>query len=382
MTYSPTHGSASGGPDALMNTAGEATCTGNERALTGQARVLEMIASEAPIDLVLLEVCKLIEEADPQLITGVHIVDAAGVFMERMVGPRLSPTLIDACREWPLNDPERTGNCMIALANGGPVAAAQGVQAMLCIPLIRHDGLVLGRLFAARAEPAPDISAWNTELVDVAARLAGLALQRELSRKKLKELHETLEREVAERTRERDRIWRNSRDLLVAVGNDGVLRAVNAAWTALLGYAPEELIGQRFDLFVHPEDIESTSAAVEHASREPLAHFENRYRHKDGSYRWFAWRGAPEEGVIYANGRDITLEKKQAEQLLIANEARLQLALEAGAMGAWHGTCKRTKVSGCMAWPLCTAFQQGQSRFPWKTMRATSIRRTASMWWS
>jgi PAS domain S-box-containing protein len=326
----------------------------NVDALIGQARVLELIAADTPIDIVLLEICKLVEDLDPQSIAGIHVVDASRGVIDRTIGPRLPQTLIDACREWPLGHPDRMGNCTLALAKGGPVAcfdaaadrtwspafkavaAAHGVQAMLSTPLIRNDGVPLGSLFAARTEPVADRSAWNTQVIDLAAKLAGLALEREASAQKFKELHEALEQQVAERTRERDRIWHNSRDLLLVVGDDGVLRAVNPAWTAILGYAPEELIGHRFDLFSHPDDIEPTFSAVAHAARNPLAHFENRYRHKDGSYRWFAWKAAPEEGLIYANGRDITTEKKQAEQLLMADEARLQLALEAGEMGAWH----------------------------------------------
>ncbi|WP_164075705.1 hypothetical protein, partial [Stenotrophomonas maltophilia] len=49
---------------------------------------------------------------------------------------------------------------------------------------------------------------------------------------------EALERRIAERTAERDRVWRNSRDLLVVVGVDGVFRAVNPAWRTILGHDP------------------------------------------------------------------------------------------------------------------------------------------------
>jgi PAS domain S-box-containing protein len=163
---------------------------------------------------------------------------------------------------------------------------------------------------------------------------------------RLTTLASSLEDEVAERTRERDRIWRNSLDLLLVISPDGVLRAINPAWTVALGYTPDELTGQHFGPFVHPEDVNATIDAVERATHGPLEHFEVRLRHKDGSYRWFAWRAAPENDMVYANGRDITVEKHQAEQLLTTSQARLQLALAAGQMGAWEWDLR----SGTISW--------------------------------
>lgn len=180
-------------------------------------------------------------------------------------------------------------------------------------PLKSDDGRVIGFVKILRD---------HTEYKQAATQLQQLAL--------------TLEEQVADRTRERDRIWRNSLDLLLVIGSDGILRAVNPAWTSSLGYEPSELVAQHFTPFVHPEDVTRTRNAIVHAYENRVEQLEIRLRHKDGSYRWFAWRAALEDGIVYANGRDITLEKRQADQLLLASETRLQLALAAGEMGAWE----------------------------------------------
>jgi PAS domain S-box-containing protein len=162
---------------------------------------------------------------------------------------------------------------------------------------------------------------------------------------KLARQTEILGNEVDRRTRERDRIWRNSMDLLLAIGPDGVMHAVNPAWTALLGYEPNELVNRYFESLVHLDDVGKTVDAIAQASQGPLEHLEVRLRHKNGLYRWLAWRAAPEDGMVYANGRDITVEKGQAEQLLRAHEARLHMALEAGEMGVWEWNLKSNNIT-------------------------------------
>ena len=145
-----------------------------------------------------------------------------------------------------------------------------------------------------------------------------------------------LEAEVGQRTRERDRIWRNSRDLLLVVGLDGVIRAANPAWTAILGYSEEELLGQPFDRFIEQEDVESSYAAMERATTEGLPHFENRYRHKDGSIRWFSWTTAREGDSLYCVARDITADKAREAELAGAQE-QLRQAQKMEAVGQLTG---------------------------------------------
>jgi PAS domain S-box-containing protein len=136
----------------------------------------------------------------------------------------------------------------------------------------------------------------------------------------LQGLNATLEARVAEQTAERDRAWRNAQDLICVIDAAGIFRSVNPAWTAVLGWEPEELVGQHFLFITHPEDKEATVAAHDTALREKLTRYEFRCRHKDGSYRWIVWSATPDAGLIYGNGRNVTAEKEAAAALARAEE--------------------------------------------------------------
>lgn len=132
----------------------------------------------------------------------------------------------------------------------------------------------------------------------------------------VKDLNLTLEAQVAERTAQRDRAWRLSQELLAVALPNGTLESVNPIWNNLLGWRENELLGASFVTFTHPDDLEATTAAFGGILDRPLTvPHEFRFRHRDGSYRWFAWTAAFEDGRVYASGRDITLEREQAEAL-------------------------------------------------------------------
>jgi len=56
--------------------------------------------------------------------------------------------------------------------------------------------------------------------------------------------------------------------------------------------------------------------------------FENRYRHRDGSYRWLQWsaHAAPDEQLIYATAQDVTRQKDLEREILeIADREKARL---------------------------------------------------------
>ena len=133
----------------------------------------------------------------------------------------------------------------------------------------------------------------------------------------LQRLNATLEQRVESAIADRDRIWRLSSELMVVSHvSDTVITAANPAWATVLGWEPDELLGTRLFDLVHPDDIESMDARRARMSEglvSPTA--DNRYRCKDGTYRWLSWTAVPHGGLVYAIGRDITGEKAVAEAL-------------------------------------------------------------------
>jgi PAS domain S-box-containing protein len=120
-----------------------------------------------------------------------------------------------------------------------------------------------------------------------------------------------------------DRFFTLSLDMLCTAGFDGYFSTLNPAWTRTLGWTIEELQAKPFMEFVHPDDRAATVRETLRLQQGlDVISFENRYRHKDGSYRWLGWNAtaSPEERLYYAIARDITEHHGLEEQLWLAKE--------------------------------------------------------------
>ena len=138
--------------------------------------------------------------------------------------------------------------------------------------------------------------------------------------------HQRFERLLKERTRERDRIWQVSEDLLGVSNFDGYFISVNPAWSATLGWSENEISTIHVNDLRHPDDfavgIESRRRLAEGAG---TVRMENRFRHKDGSYRWIYWTMTAEQGLIYLIGRDVTADREAAQMHRQTEEQLRQL---------------------------------------------------------
>jgi len=156
-------------------------------------------------------------------------------------------------------------------------------------------------------------------------------------------LHDISERrQLEERS---GRLFSISLDLMAAFGPGGRFTQVNPAWSEVLGWRDEELIGRRAVDFLHPEDVERTRAesAAKLADSDRIEGVENRFRCRDGSYRWLLWSAVASrsERVTYAVAKDVT-DQKKLERLFRARYAVTEALAEAesleqdltGALGA------------------------------------------------
>jgi diguanylate cyclase (GGDEF)-like protein/PAS domain S-box-containing protein len=115
------------------------------------------------------------------------------------------------------------------------------------------------------------------------------------------------EGEVEHATRIR-RLFEMTSDLLATISLDGRFTLLNPAWEQALGWSREQLMARPMHELIHPDDVEQTLALVLAGSRHPahLENFTNRYRHRDGSWRWLLWSARCDGDTWYAAAKDVT----------------------------------------------------------------------------
>ena len=142
------------------------------------------------------------------------------------------------------------------------------------------------------------------------------------------------ERELAQARRDIDRFFGLSLDVMAIANDAGHFVRVNPAFEHTLGYSLEELTGRPFAEFVHPDDLAPTlENFAELLAGSSAIGFENRYRCKDGSYRWLLWNAtAIEDGFVYCTARDVT-ERKQLEDSVREAEELLARSFDHSPVG-------------------------------------------------
>jgi PAS domain S-box-containing protein len=190
----------------------------------------------------------------------------------------------------------------------GAIAAREGLHGAFGFPILLR-GQVQGVMeFFSRDIRAPDADLLSM-LTSVGNQI-GLFVDRRRAQEEL------------------DRFFTLSIDLLCIAGFDGYFTRINPAWERILGYTQTDLLTHPYIDFVHPDD---KAVTLQQAGRlvegESILSFENRYMHKDGTFRWLLWTCAPfrQHQVIYASARDIT-ERKAAEATMASYARDLEVS--------------------------------------------------------
>ena len=187
-------------------------------------------------------------------------------------------------------------------------------RAFLNLPVTESAGLV-ALLFANHAE----VRHWSTDDIgfmrDLAERTR-VAIERRRAEASLLALTQSLEAQVDARTRERNRLWATTNDLMATAGLDGMLREVNPARQRSLGWDRATLLSRPFLDIVEPADHAETLRVIERLARgEVVTGFLDRLRTSEGEYRTLMWNAVPDGQDFFIVGRDVT-EQRQAEEAL------------------------------------------------------------------
>ena len=133
------------------------------------------------------------------------------------------------------------------------------------------------------------------------------------------ELEKKLTQPTLAQPQDRNQIWNVLEDLLVTTDAEGKYINVNPAWTTVLGWSEAELLGHVPEWLIHPDDLEKTRTELSRlASGQRTLRFENRLRHKNGTYNVFSWVAVHEHDRVYAAGRDITEIKRAEDEIRLS----------------------------------------------------------------
>lgn len=168
----------------------------------GQAKILEMIAMAAPLGDVLSELVHLIEGQLTGILASVLLLDVDGLRLEHGAAPSLHPDYCKAINGVRIGP--NVGSCGTAVHRREPVivadiqtdplwddfrnlAAAFGLRSCWSAPILSHKGAVLGT-FAMYSKSIREPSDAEKGLVDVATRIAGIAIERKMAEEHIRHL--------------------------------------------------------------------------------------------------------------------------------------------------------------------------------------------------
>ncbi len=228
---------------------------------------------------------------------------------------------------WTSNRMAQGETLLVTTLDGLPAEAAAdretyrnlGVRSFLILPIIIKGSPAYAISISSRREER----VWPEDYLP-RLELLGEILVNALERKEA-------EAAAREKTEELDQFFNVSLDVL-CIAKEGYCLRVNPAAETILGYTREELMAARLIDFIHPDDLDRTlQLGPILSSEQKVFSFANRFRRKDGTYRWLEWSAVQVGKIIYAAARDVT-ERKRVEEELVQHSRNIEF-LSKAAMG-------------------------------------------------
>jgi PAS domain S-box-containing protein len=295
--------------------------------LAGQTRLLEMIATGAPLAQVLNELVQLIEFQSEGLLCSVLLLDGEGR-LHHGAAPSL-PESYNKAADGILVGPT-AGSCGTAAYRRESVvvtdiledplwndyrelAIGHGLRACWSTPFLSRRGSVLGTFAMYYRTPRAPLTA-EIRLIDVATRIASIAVERWQSDEEL--------RQAAGGYRA---LVENLNDIVFRVDLQGIVSYISPPVRRHSGFSPEEIIGRPFTTFVHPEDLAALQRSFAETLAGHISPVEFRVLDKQGGVHWCRSSSRPQflrDKLVGATGVivDITEQKQTADALQKAEE--------------------------------------------------------------
>lgn len=330
--------------------------TENKRVQTlqiGQQQILELIARDTPLTDVLNALSLFIESQLESLFCSIELVSDDGTFMTVGAAPNLPAEIIQKMNGLKISP--MLGSCGAAIAGQKVVISSNivndplwkdflddmlphGFRACWSSPIFSKNGNVLGSFgmfFKRTCTPNQQ----DYKLMEISARLAGIAIDNHLS-----EIHL---RESKERYRT---LYENNPLMVFTLDAEGVILLVNEFGAQQLGYSANELIGKSESILFRDEDKLSAKGLIARCLQNPtqVSEWEVQKVHKDGRLIWVkenarAIKQANSKAAVLLVCENITW-RKSAEEALRESERRYRLLFERNLAGVYRGKLDGTAI--------------------------------------
>lgn len=193
------------------------------------------------------------------------------------------------------------------------------------VPLERPVELMARRKDGSATFLEVSASGWESDKRTFVTAILRDVNERRAAEDALRQLNQTLEERVAERTAERDRMWRLSTDVMLVARLDGTIISVNPAWRSQLGWDEAAPVGVKLAEFVVPEDCAGLQDTLDGLATNRIPRlFELRMQDREGKIRQIAWNAVVVDQMLQAVGRDVTAERQAQGDLARAEDALRQ----------------------------------------------------------